>query len=190
MIVVAEPDQAVTALAAGMLPCPRCGGRLRPWAYAAARRVRLLDGSTRALRPRRARCASCRTTQVLLPGWVLPRRADAVEVIGTALLARAGGYGWRRIAAELGRPPDTVRRWLRAARNRRHLEWLRCRGVQITAELDREVLSGVGAASSELGDALAALSAAVLAWQRRFARHARPWTLIGAFTAGRLLTPG
>jgi hypothetical protein len=105
-------------------------------------------------------------------------------------MARAGGRGWRRIAAELGRPPDTVRRWLRAARNRRHLEWLRCRGVQITAELDREMLAGVGAESSELGDALAALGAAVLAWQRRFARHARPWTLIGAFTAGRLLTPG
>jgi hypothetical protein len=128
VIVVAEPDQAFSDLAAGLLSCPRCGGQLRPWAYAAARRVRLLDGSTRALRPRRARCVTCHTTQVLLPGWVLPRRADAAEVIGAALVAKASGHGWRRIAAQLARPPGTVRRWLRAARDRRHLQWLRCRG--------------------------------------------------------------
>jgi hypothetical protein len=190
VIVVAESDQAVTDLAAGLLPCPHCGGRLRPWAHAAPRRVRLMDGSTRVLRPRRARCASCHTTQVLLPGWVLPRRADAAEVIGAALVAKASGHGWRRIAAQLGRPPGTVRRWLRAARDRRHLDWLRCRGVQITADLDRDLLADIRPESCELADALTALTAAVFAWRRRFARHARPWTLIGAFTAGRLLTPG
>jgi hypothetical protein len=126
---------------------------------------------------------------VLLAGWVIPRRADSAEVVGAALVAKASGHGWRRIAADLGRPPGTVRHWLRATRDRRHLEWLRCRGVQIAAELDRDLLAEVQAQRSELADALTALSAAVVAWRRRFTRHARPWTLIGAFTAGRLLAP-
>ena len=35
----------------------------------------------------------CRRTQVLFPASVLLRRADAVAVIGAALLAKAGGAG-------------------------------------------------------------------------------------------------
>ncbi|MEV7227302.1 hypothetical protein AB0M79_09815 [Polymorphospora sp. NPDC051019] len=75
-----EPGLVDADLADGRLPCPRpgCGGRLRPWAYAASRRVRQHDGSTTLVRPRRARCTSCRATQVLLPGALLavptPRR--------------------------------------------------------------------------------------------------------------------
>jgi hypothetical protein len=38
---------------------------------------------------------------VLLPGAVLPRRADTTAVIGTALLASARGRGYRWIAANL-----------------------------------------------------------------------------------------
>src|SRR6266545_525758 len=87
VIMVVDADQAETDLAAGRLACPRCGGRLRPWSWATARLVRQLDGTTTRLRPRRARCQACRGTQVLLPGWCLPRRADAAEVIGAALVA-------------------------------------------------------------------------------------------------------
>jgi hypothetical protein len=189
VIVVAEPDQVESDLAAGALTCPCCGGVLRPWAYAASRPVRLLDGSTRTVRPRRARCTICRTTQVLLPGSLLPRRADATEVIGAALLAKAQGRGWRRIAAELGRPPSTVRRWLRAARGT-HPDWLYQQGISHVAQLDPEVLAaGLDPQPSALGDALVALAAAVAAWRRRFTRHAGAWTLIGVFTRGRLLTP-
>jgi hypothetical protein len=188
VIIVAEPDQIDGDLSAGLLTCPRCGGQLRPWAYGATRRVRQLDGSTQTVRPRRARCLACRTTQVLLPGNLLPRRADAAEVVGAALLAKAHGHGWRRIAADLGRPPATVRRWLRGARGS-HLVWLRRRGVEYAALLDRDALADVAAQPTELGDALAALAAAVAAWRRRFTRHADAWTLIGMFTAGRLLTP-
>jgi hypothetical protein len=185
---VAEPDRVEDDLAAGVLACPRCGGVLRPWAYAATRRVRQLDGSTLAVRPRRARCAACRATQVLLPGSLLPRRADATEVIGAALLAKAQGRGWRRIAAELGRPPATVRRWLRAVRGP-HLAWLRRQGVERAALLDPDMLAGLDVQPTELGDALAALAAAVAAWRRRFVRHAHAWALIGVVTAGRLLAP-
>ena len=120
MIMVVDAGQAETDLAAGTLRCPRCaGGRLRPWSWAAERLVRRLDGTTARVRPRRARCRSCRVTQVLLPGWCLPRRADAADVVGTALLAHASGAGYRTIAAKLGRPPATVRRWLRAAGGQR-----------------------------------------------------------------------
>ncbi len=52
-------------------------------------------------------------THVLLPAWCLARRADAGEVIGAALEARAAGAGHRKIAARLGRPVSTVRGWLR-----------------------------------------------------------------------------
>jgi hypothetical protein len=54
VIIGADPDRVESDLAAGLLTCPRCGGRLRPWAHAATRRVRQLDGSTQARRPRRA----------------------------------------------------------------------------------------------------------------------------------------
>ena len=188
MIMVAEPDRVDGDLTAGRLRCPRCPGTLRPWAHAAPRRVRQLDGSTRTVRPRRARCSRCRTTQVLLPGSLLPHHADATEVIGAALLAKARGQGWRRIAAQLDRSPTTVRRWLRAVRGA-HPSWLRHQGVQVAADLHPPVLVDLAAQPTELGDALAALAAAVAAWRHRFARHAEAWTLIGVFSRGRLLTP-
>jgi hypothetical protein len=51
---------------------------------------------------------------VLLPAWCLARRADAGEVIGLALEAKAAGAGHRVIAGRLDRPASTVRGWLRA----------------------------------------------------------------------------
>jgi hypothetical protein len=44
---------------------------------------------------------------------MLVRRADAVRVIGAALLAKAAGLGHRRVAVVVGRPQSTVRGWLR-----------------------------------------------------------------------------
>lgn len=72
---------------------------LRPWGYGRSRQVRDHASRTLGLRPRRGRCVACGATQVLLPGSVLPRRADTTAVIGTALLVSAGGGGYRRIAA-------------------------------------------------------------------------------------------
>jgi Domain of unknown function (DUF6431) len=188
VIVVVDAGRVDADLAQGQLGCPRCGGRLRPWAHSSERRIRLLDGSTRLLRPRRARCAACGATQVLLPGSCLPRRGDAAEVVGAALVAKATGHGWRRIAADLGRPGSTVRGWLRRARGG-HLDWLRRQGVERAVLLDPDVLNNTAPADCELGEALTALAAAVLAWRRRFARHVDAWTLVGVFTGGRLLTP-
>jgi len=188
VILVLDADRAARDLARGALACPRCGGPLRPWAWAPARRVRQLDGSTVPVRPRRARCGSCRATQVLLPAACLPRCGDATAVIGAVLAAKAAGRGHRRIAADLGRPPSTVRRWLRRARGD-HAEWLRRQGVEHAGWLAPAVLADLVAQPTPLGDALQALAAAVAAYRRRFEHHADPWTLIGVFTSGRLLIP-
>jgi hypothetical protein len=53
---------------------------------------------------------------VLLPDWMLLRRAYAAPVIWEALAAHARGLGYRRIALRRGLPETTVRDWLRALR--------------------------------------------------------------------------
>jgi len=190
VIIVFDVEQAEADLTAGRLACPRCTAPLRPWSWAQTRRVRGRDGTSRSVRPRRARCSSCRASQVLLPAWCQPRLADATEVVGAALVAKAAGRGYRAIAVELGRPPATVRRWLRRARNASHLAWLRRLGVEHARRLDTEVLTGgLQPQPTGLGDALEALAAAVHAWRRQRGRHADGWALIGVFTGGRLLGP-
>ena len=47
------------------------------------------------VRLRRVRCRSCQTTR-LLPAALQPRRADATEVIGTALAAKPQAWGTGR----------------------------------------------------------------------------------------------
>jgi hypothetical protein len=66
-------------------------------------------GPVRFLRPDRL---------LLLPSWCAPRRADAVQVIGTAAAAALTGAGYGRISRELGVPAATVRSWLRRLRSR------------------------------------------------------------------------
>jgi hypothetical protein len=61
------------------------------------------------VRPRRARCEGCGVSHVLLPVFVLVRRADLVDVIGAALAAKAAGNGARLIAPRLSQSAETVR---------------------------------------------------------------------------------
>jgi hypothetical protein len=112
MIIVRTADSAEEALADGRMGCPRsgCGGTFARRGYGRRRRVRGLEGHAIDVRPRRVRCGGCGATQVLLPAALQPRRADATEVIGTALARKSAGMGYRRIAAALGRSPSTVRR--------------------------------------------------------------------------------
>lgn len=119
MMTVSDDVSAVEIdLTEGGLACPGCGGVLAPWGWARSRRVR--HGTGRELvwrrhRPRRARCSACGATHVLLAVSLAARRADAAAVIAAAVEAKvARGQGHRRIAASLGRPPSTVRGWLRA----------------------------------------------------------------------------
>ena len=179
-------DRAVveTALLAGGLRCPRlgCGQRLAPWGSARERSVR---GAGR-LTPRRAMCSGCRRTHVLLPASVLLRRADAVTVIGAALLAKASGCGHRRVAELVGRPATTVRGWLR----------------RITAVADR-VLAVLAAAAAEFGAEFVApaptadpvatvvelIGAAARAAARRLGGSCEPWRLAAVLSGSRLLAP-
>jgi hypothetical protein len=125
---------------------------------------------------------------VLLPVGLLLRRADTVAVIGTALSAKAGGAGHRRIAGVLGRPVETVRGWLRRFGGRvepvRRLFTVLLRAVAADPVMP-EPAGGVWA------DAVAAIVAAWVAVAGRFAVFTVPvWGWVSAVSGGRLLAPG
>jgi hypothetical protein len=175
-----DPERAAADLAARRLRCPSCpAGRLKPWSHARPRVVALRHGRRVRLTPRRARCTDCGRTHVLLASWCVPRRGHGVEVIATALAQRLHGRGHRRIGQQLGVPAGTVRGWLRRVARRAE----RLRGVATTH------LYGLDPAQappeptgSALGDALAALAAAVQVAARRVAGAAHPrlgWALLG-----------
>ncbi|WP_344222770.1 helix-turn-helix domain-containing protein [Kribbella sancticallisti] len=129
---------------------------------------------------------------MLLPVTVLVRRAYGVEVIGAALLARAGGRGHRAIARTLGVPAATVRGWLRVMAGR--LEPVRLYLLQVAhrAGVDQPVPKALG---SPWRDVLAALGAATAAVTGRFGAvgvvgAVTGWQVAVACSAGRLLAPG
>ena len=123
---------------------------------------------------------------MLLPASVLLRRADAVTVIGIALLAKANGAGHRPIAVLLKVPASTVRGWLR----------------RIVTVADR-VLAVLAAAAAQLGvefmapsptaDPVAAVAEMVgalsAAMARRLGGSCPPWRLAAVLTGGLLLAP-
>jgi hypothetical protein len=125
---------------------------------------------------------------VLLPVRLLLRRADTAAVIGAALAARAAGAGYRRIAAVLGRPAQTVRGWLRRFAGR----------VEAVRRLFTVLLRAVAAdpvmpdpAGGGWADAVAAIVAAAAAVAGRFAVSTVPvWSWVSAVSRGRLLAPG
>lgn len=189
MIVVASLEQAEALLHAGRLDCPACAGVLRPHGHGATRVVRALGSAQVTVRPRRVRCPQCAATHVLLPAALVLRRADTAEVIGTALAAKARGGGHRTIAARLGRPVSTVRRWLRRARAERHANWLHEQGVQHAYRADPDILNRPVTWPSTLGEALNLLAGAALACRRRWDSQLPAWTLMGMFTRGQLQPP-
>ena len=88
MLLCADAAAASASLAAGLLACPSCGtGRLARWGRGRSGHP-AATGATARLRPDRARCGACKRSHILLPSWCAPRRADAIEVIGTALASR------------------------------------------------------------------------------------------------------
>jgi len=183
MVAVSE-QQLETELAAGALSCPGCSGRLARWGFARPREVRMLAG-VRSVQPRRACCGGCGATHVLVPAWSVPRRRDGSEVIGEALRHAARGAGHRVIARRLGRPPGTVRGWLRAARARSEL--LRCCATRFAYALDPGELARVTPQGSILADAVEALAIAVRAWTLRFgSQHPGGWERAVWLTGGLL----
>jgi hypothetical protein len=162
-----DPVQVEGQLVSGGLACPDCGQGLAPWGHAAPRFVRAAD-RVRRIRPRRGICsaaAGCGRSHVLLPRFALGRRVDAVAVVWAALLARAAGWGWRKVTAAAGRPASTVRGWL--SRFAAHAEPIRVafavleRRVGAGGDLDRLVPAG-----SRFADAVGQIGAACAAVRR------------------------
>ncbi len=183
LIVGSDPVVVETDLAAGNVACPSCGDVLRPWSFARARALRGEDGLV-VLRPRRGRCRSCGSTQVLLADVALARRVDAVVVVGRALTAAAAGAGHRKVAEELGRPASTVRGWLRrfvaaAARVAAHFTaWAQ--------RLD-PMLGPVAPGGGVLVDAVEAIGRAARAASLRLGSRP-PWSWASVLTVGRLVS--
>lgn len=179
-----DPLEVERLLVGGQLRCPGCAGELRPWGHARERGVRDESAVVR-LRPRRSACSRCRCTHVLLPTSTLVRRADTVVVIGRALLAKAGGWGHRRVAELVGRPVSTVRGWLRRFGGR--AESLRVAFTALLHALDASA-AAVAVTGSVFTDALEALGVAAAAAARLFGP--RPaWQFASAASAGQLLGP-
>jgi hypothetical protein len=182
LMVSGDPARVERELTAGVLRCP-CGGRLARWAYGRSRPVRSMEGE-RDVRPRRTRCVACRKTQVLLPDDLLVRRRDDAAVIGSALLAHAGGEGHRPIAGRLGVPEATVRGWLRR---------VRARAEVIAGFFTRWALvlspgsDPPGPSGTPVGDAVEAIGVAARSAVLRFGP--RPvWSMAARLTGGGLLS--
>lgn len=186
--VEANVDQVERRLAAGELSCPSCGCVLAGWGRARPRELRGPHGPVQ-LRPRRSRCSGCKVTHVLLPVSGLLRRADAAAVIVSVLAAKAArGLGFRRIAAELSRPAETVRGWLRRFGERAEAVrsvftvWLR---VVAADPVMPDAAGGVFA------DAVTALGALAAAITHRFLLPGVSLAQTAvAVSGGRLLAPG
>jgi hypothetical protein len=172
----------------GLLSCPGCGGRLGGWGHASRRPVFTAGRVAVAVRPRRARCASCGVTHVLLPAWLLGRRCDGTSVIGDMLARAARGQGFRRIAAASGVPEGTVRgrlRRFRSSAGRVREFFTRLAGV---LAVDPVPLDPAG---SPLADAVVAVAAVAAAAAGRWPGMVTVpgWELAAVLTLGSLLSP-
>lgn len=189
MITVGANEAEVERQLAGReLECPLCGGVLARWGHARQRSLRGMRGMVR-VRPRRARCTGCGSTHVLLPVFLLLRRADLAEVIGTALAAKALGQGARPIAAASGRAVSTVRGWLRRFGSR--AEAVRVFFTRLLVETGTDPVPPA-AGPSPFADAVAAVAGASAAVSSRWPAigTVTPWQVASAASGSRLLSPG
>lgn len=188
-MVTVEVDAAAveSRLAGGQVFCPVCGGVLVPWGWARVRVVRDV-GRVVVLRPRRGLCTGCGVSHVLLPVFALVRRADAVEVIGAALAAKVSGSGFRKIAAGLLRPAETVRGWLRRFAAKAEAVRVFFTALLVAVGIDPVPPS---AAVSVFADAVSAVVGARQAVASRWPLlgEVSPWTVAVAASGGLLLAP-
>lgn len=175
-------------LRSGGLFCPFCCGVLSGWGFARPRWLRGADGLV-WMRPRRAICAGCGRTQVLLSVIGLSRRADVVEVIGASLVAKAAGWGHRRIAVLVGRPASTVRGWLRRFAGRAEL--VRAGFTALAVDVDPGTAPPLAAPTGFADAVVAVLTATVAVWRRwpGLRLTVSPWLLASAVSHGGLLAP-
>ncbi len=187
-----DASSVESRLQLGAIRCPGCGDRLAGWGHARRRVVRGAGpggGEPVGVRPRRARCCGCRRTHVLLPVFMLVRRADTVEVIGAALAARAAGAGARSIARTLGRPVETGRGGRRRFGGRLAAVRVVFTGLAVRVGVDPGVDQVPPAAETAWADAVAAIGAAAASVGSRFGGPVQVWRTACAVSAGGLLGP-
>ena len=181
-------DGVERRLTAGELWCPSCNSVLKGWGRARPRQVRGPDGPVK-LCPRRSRCTGCGVTHVLLPVTALLRRADTAAAIVSALAAKAQrGLGFRRIVADLGRPGETVRGWLRRFAER--AEAVRSMFTVWLRAVDPDPVMP-DPAGRVFADAVTVIGAVAVAVRGRFGLPAVSVAeAVVAISGGRLLAPG
>jgi hypothetical protein len=130
----------------------------------------------------------CLVTHVLLPVVALLRRADLAEVIGQALAAKARGSGARTVAVRLGRPPETVRGWLRRFGSRAEAVRRLFTALLVQVAPDPVVPAAM---STVFADAVAAVLGAARSVMARWPHlgEVPVWQAAAAATNGRLLSP-
>lgn len=190
MVTVGLGDAGVESrLASGELRCPACEGALRPWGWARQRLLRGAGGVALVLRPRRSRCRSCGLSHVLLPSIALLRRADSVDLIGQVLAAMAARAGARTAAAQVGRPVETVRGWMRRFRAR--AEALRVFFTTLLVAVGPDPVPP-SATANPVADAVAAIAGARASAGARWpgiVGEVPLWMFASAASHGRLLAP-
>lgn len=84
------------------------------WFWAGYERFLRITGASIRLWVRRAWCRGCNKSHALIPSFLLQRRLDGVDSIGSVLAAVAEGTcGVRPIAQLVGVPHSTARDWVR-----------------------------------------------------------------------------
>lgn len=183
LMVGTDPDVVEAELVGRRLACPVCGGVLRPWGHARWRVVRHGEVEER-LRPRRGRCRGCAKTHVILRRSCLFRRRDDLATIGDALVRRASGAGYRRVAEAVGQKLWTVRGWLRAFA--RESETVRAHFTRWAYALDAMLEPIAVLGDDGFADAVAAVAVAGRAWVLRFG-PAPVWEVAAQLSGGMLL---
>ena len=197
LTVGADPVVVERMLAGGLLACPDCGGVLSGWGYTRLRSLRRVSGVEERLRLRRAMCLlrsvnGCGRSHVLLPALLLERRLDEVEVIWSAVRARADGLGWRRLVAMVGRPASTVRGWV--ARAVARAQPIRDRFTEVEHLLARtagEDMDRVAPTGDALRDAVAQIGVVVAVLRRSrgaAVRAVSPARVVAVLSGGLLLS--
>jgi hypothetical protein len=174
MTVRGSQKSVETRLAAGVLRCPCCGGRLAEWGWALPRVVTMAAGEEE-FRPRRGRCRECGRTHVLLPSvlWSRRRYGAAVIMLALVLAVQAGAAGrvparpWVAVRGGGRRlvPAPAARSW--RSRFAARAGVLR-QGLMRVLPLADPAARALVPAGSPSGDCLAVLEA-VTAGLRRFA---------------------
>ena len=162
--------------------CPGCSAPMRFW-WGYWRYVRE-GGAARRVFVRRASCKPCRSTQALLPSFLVARRRDTAEVIGEAVEHVAVGTGGARGAAQgAAVPHTTARAWLRRFRHR--ARQIAVAFAAVAVELGGEVVVPTGEAMAAAVAAVAAAFSAACVMPG-WAATGR-WRFASAVTGGELL---